>query len=174
MGLAVSPEDYYDVVMRAALVKDFNTSNASFRLQLSPPTSVYTPNVGQKEDPLGGESSAYVQGKGDTKFIEIDKVQCAYQVFQFQGVDAANQKVLKKKWKIDVPGFSFLNNLAEEEPTLRNRDLKMGEGMGPPRVELRTRHLKRTPIADNLTDLTQDEPAGGPTKKKDDTFAFPI
>jgi len=50
----------------------------------------------------------------------------------------------------------------------------MGVGMGVPRVELRTRHLKRTPIADNWTDLTQDEPAGGPTKKKDDTFAFPI
>merc|ERR1712194_925895 len=134
----------------------------------------YTPNVGQKEDPLGGESSAYVQGKGDTKFIEIDKVQCAYRVFQFRGVDAANQKVLKKKWKIDVPGFSFLNNLAEEEPTLRNRDLKMGVGMGVPRVELRTRHLKRTPIPVNWTDLTEDDPAGGPTKKKDGTFEFPI
>merc|ERR1711957_495978 len=73
LELAVAPETFYDVVMRAALDKDFRDFNqqgiecrvqskhlhdkvkkhgssaASFRLKLHPSTSIFTPNVNYVE-----------------------------------------------------------------------------------------------------------------------------
>jgi len=196
LALSIAPESFYDVVMRAALDKDFrdfngqgiecrvqakhlhenvkdkDTSNAPFRLTLSPPNAVFLPNVGNKEEL--GMDSAMSKGEGDTKYVDINGLRCAYQVFSSSGVDAQQQKVFRKQWHIDVPGCSFVNNLSKDCPKARKEhDLKIGSSNdGQTRVELRTRNLIRPPMPSNWTDVTQED--DGPTKKKEDVFSFPV
>merc|ERR1711957_695980 len=95
LELSIAPEDFYDVVMRAALDKDFRdfnkqgiecrvqsqhlypevtknkTANAPFLLNLSPDTAVFSPNVGPSYEELGVDSGLS-NGEGDTKHMAID------------------------------------------------------------------------------------------------------
>merc|ERR1711957_974636 len=204
LELSIAPEDFYDVVMRAALDKDFrdfnkqgiecrvqsqhlhpevkknNAANAPFLLNLSPDTAVFSPNVGQSYEELGVDSGLS-NGEGDTKHmaIDINGLRCAYQVFASTVVDGDGQKTSKKKWQIDVPGLSFVNNLATDLPeNKKDRDLKIGSLKGDTRVELRTRNLTRTAMPESWSDVTQDEKL--PNKKGDkvdvkgEVFSFPI
>merc|ERR1711957_229520 len=198
LALSIAPESFYDVVMRAALDKDFRdfngqgiecrvqsqhlhpevtknkTANAPFLLNLSPDTAVFSPNVGPSYEELGVDSGVS-KGEGDTKHIDINGLRCAYQVFAAKEVDDDGQKINKKRWQIDVPGLSVVNNLAKELPEKKDRDLKIGSFKGDTRVELRTKNLTRTAMPESWSDVTQEEKH--PTNKKGDkgdVFSFPV
>lgn len=192
LALAIAPEQFYDVVMRAALDKDFRDfnqqgiecrvqskhlhedvqkqpwANATFRLRLSPSAAKFTPNVHHAE----AEVLPPVLPAGvPLHSICINGMSCPYKVFQHVGAENDAGTCMRKKWQIDVPGFGHVNNLNEEVPRLRLRDIKAAGGMGEARVELHTQHLKSPEIVSTWSDITHDEK---PPVNKQDCFTFPV
>merc|ERR1711957_92519 len=131
-----------------------NGSPASFRLKLSPETAKFTPNVSHQADSVLMDTS----GTGATPYsMNINGMSCAYKVFQHVGVSADNQEIWYKRWQIDVPGFSHVNNLNVEPPTRRERDVKNCSSAGPPRVELHTKNLTKKNSDGVWTNVTKEE-----------------
>jgi hypothetical protein len=94
-------------------------------------------------------------------------------VFQYGGVAEDNCNTMKKKWQIDLAGFSRVSNLNIHGPKLRRaaQDIRMVTGIGPPAFELHTKNLKRAEPEVNWSDVTQDEK---PPANNDDAFTFPV
>jgi len=192
LALAIAPEQFYDVVMRAALDKDFRDfnqqgiecrvqskhlhedvqkqpgANATFRLRLSPSAAKFTPNVHHAEAEVLSPS---LPPGVPTHSICINGMSCPYKVFQHVGAENDDGTCMRKKWQINVPGFGHVNNLNEEVPKPKLRDIKAASGMGEARVELHTQHLKSPEIVSTWSDITHDEK---PPVNKQDCFTFPV
>merc|ERR1711957_249200 len=196
LALSIAPESFYDVVMRAALDKDFrdfnhqgiecrvqsqhlhkniqkNGSNASFRLKLSPSSAKFVSNV--TNEATVSVAAAPGAAASTQRSINIDGMSCNYKVLQYVEAGDENTDIMRKKWQIDVPGFSQVNNLSTGTVKLKSKDkdVKMATGMGFPRVELNTRHLKKEKADGNWTDVTTDASEKAPEFIKD-SFFFPV
>jgi len=201
LDLVLVPEKFYDVVIRAALDKDFrdfnqqgiecriksdhlhedifkkDATNASFRMLLDPQSAKFKANVGVQEDPEPTVQTPTNQG--DTKHsIMINGVSCPYDVFRYVGVGSDGNATCRKKWQIDVPGFTTVNNLAVDKPRKKHRDIKAAppsSSCTTPCVELHLSNLKRRAgeCDDHWDKITTSE--ARPTSNKDSScFTFPV
>lgn len=185
VSLALAPEEYYDVVMRADLdgdLRDFNGKGIEcrvqpqhlhadglkhrvFRLKLHPAGAKFTPNVQHNDNFPDAQWTP--EADALQKVIWIKDVPCPYSVFQHRG------DIVTKRWVIDVPGFSPVNNLdLGKVLKMKERDVRMAAGMGVPRVEFHAENLARKEVDECWTEVTSTEQP--PVHKQDKVLTFEV